>query len=761
MQYIDKTESLEKGIVVFPFIYIMGASATGKSVAIRMLCEKHPEVKVQIVDMQHGMGRQMSEPEMAELLMHAKRQMERGPFWLIFENVPEQSVFYGMLSGFAYEMPENGRVILAGREWMPKELVELYWKRRLELIPQAALEFTREDTKRLQEIWQSPLDADEVWRCTGGWAGCADVLFRTSVGKHRVSSGEVSLKTLIKRHEIISYICDFVIGELTEREQHFLQMLVPFRWVDISFCEEVLGYEDAASLLQSMNRRGLLKFDPKKMHWKAAALFENVVSEEEVDLQKLGAWYEKHYYEIPFGEEIFEKYEWTGQNPQHMYLRGMKKYYQQDFEGMKVEIRNISQCDMDGFQQREMLLNLYFVLPEITLDEWLNMVEKSAQEYEGQKFRLYNVIGNSCTYLCGLRDLAGMFACTRKEENRRAKIWQTAFGEMEWKCYQLARLDYYLETQRVEAIGDYEWSLLREDALSQTAQIYLLGKAHRLLDDEECGEQFRLYSDDVLQQEESEQQNVAEAVSGIHTPWINESERLTRWLKSCETEGHMQMNEKTYMVMWCMAKGYLLLNQYKKAEKILKRLIPYLQTYRRGRLLAEAHLQQAVIHWENNRRGLALQSIIESFYISEETRYVALYSNYGKRVQGVLEAYEEWHRQTSPDSWSHKKKYPYGNVLRMPMSDYIGVIMRGIRREARVSQPFQMRHEDMIEERLTMMETLVLQEIGRGLSNTEICIEQNLKMPTVKSHIYSLYKKLGVSSRVQATIKGKELGLLE
>ena len=60
-----------------------------------------------------------------------------------------------------------------------------------------------------------------------------------------------------------------------------------------------------------------------------------------------------------------------------------------------------------------------------------------------------------------------------------------------------------------------------------------------------------------------------------------------------------------------------------------------------------------------------------------------------------------------------------------------------------------------------MTETLVLQSLNKGLSNKEICDEMNLKLPTVKTHISSIYKKLGVSSRVQAVLKGKELGILK
>ena len=131
---------------------------------------------------------------------------------------------------------------------------------------------------------------------------------------------------------------------------------------------------------------------------------------------------------------------------------------------------------------------------------------------------------------------------------------------------------------------------------------------------------------------------------------------------------------------------------------------------------------------------------------------------YGSGGKEVLTAYVDWQKNNAPEGWNRKKKYNYGNVLRMPLEDYLEYILRIAKKASKANRKVS---EKYIEERLTMMETIILQDIGRGMSNAQICEELNLKLPTVKGHVYSLFKKLGVNSRVQAVVKGKELGILE
>ena len=62
--------------------------------------------------------------------------------------------------------------------------------------------------------------------------------------------------------------------------------------------------------------------------------------------------------------------------------------------------------------------------------------------------------------------------------------------------------------------------------------------------------------------------------------------------------------------------------------------------------------------------------------------------------------------------------------------------------------------------RLTQMETLILRLISQDKSNEEICALLDIKMPTAKTHVRNLFKKLKVSSRAEAQKAARRLGLV-
>ena len=68
--------------------------------------------------------------------------------------------------------------------------------------------------------------------------------------------------------------------------------------------------------------------------------------------------------------------------------------------------------------------------------------------------------------------------------------------------------------------------------------------------------------------------------------------------------------------------------------------------------------------------------------------------------------------------------------------------------------------EELHVDKLTLTERMILQYLSSGYRNQEIGQEMNIKVSTVKSHVYSIYKKLGVSNRIQAVQRGREEGIL-
>ncbi|MDD7390319.1 MAG: LuxR C-terminal-related transcriptional regulator [Lachnospiraceae bacterium] len=804
--YIDKTEALEKGITVFPSIYIEGAAASGKTTAIRMLLEKHPEAEYAVFDMEAGM-----EAEMYQMLREAIS--EGKSIWIILDNIRNRLPADAIreIRSFLQNCHPDCRLILAGRERPQEELLELFWNGEMELLPQRVLLFTKEEIRDMAERMETSLNPDRIYKETGGWAGCVDLMFRLSqrdCGRKKKSREVDSVCTvpdpeqLRRSYEIDAYIRSSILDTLSSEEQEIMQRGAVCPWLDARLCEEIWNMPRAVDTLERLERKGLMQCEPGRKRWKMAPLFRRSyqsVQEKEAGKQEqgfwvyLGKWYESHGYveealqclkysgnkeayrscvcacydRIPFSliarQEVMD---WKDDLPEVCYLRGMYCYFQKNQEGLDREIRRVEkelEAGNNALRIREIYLNLNYVKPDLPLGQWMDMLEKYGGKGESDKIRLYNMAGNSCTALCGLRDLSGLFACTKKEENRKARLWKEYLGHEEWQYYQLARIDYYLETERRDSIREEDWALLEEKGnfgtcRMQLVRMYLLCKLQKMQPEPEYMEQISRLQAQLVRAEDTVSARNAEAIGSIYAAELGEPEKMVRWLRCSADDAETEVTEENYIVRYCQARGCMLLNQYERASKILRRLIPYMQFYHRTRFLAEFLFQQAAADWEKDRHGKSLKSAIESFLVNGNCRYVRFYTGYGKRGEEVLKAYVEWMENNTPGGWHRKKKYNYGNVLRMPLEDYLEVILRCARREARFGR---IPSEESSHERLTMMETIILQDISHGLSNADIGREQNLKITTVKSHIYSLYKKLGVNSRVQAVLKGKEMGLLK
>jgi LuxR family maltose regulon positive regulatory protein len=91
-----------------------------------------------------------------------------------------------------------------------------------------------------------------------------------------------------------------------------------------------------------------------------------------------------------------------------------------------------------------------------------------------------------------------------------------------------------------------------------------------------------------------------------------------------------------------------------------------------------------------------------------------------------------------------------------PANAYVQRLLRATQDAPHAADPNQ-----TLVEPLSQRELEVLRLMAAGLKNREIADELVITLGTVKSHVNSIYGKLGVGSRVQAIERARALGILE
>ena len=177
--------------------------------------------------------------------------------------------------------------------------------------------------------------------------------------------------------------------------------------------------------------------------------------------------------------------------------------------------------------------------------------------------------------------------------------------------------------------------------------------------------------------------------------------------------------------------------------------------------MAESLFQKAFIERATGRTGQALKTVAESLAVANPYRYVRMYTGYGQGGVELLEEYRSWLAREEKGAPYRKRKYKYGSVLRMPFSEWLDYIVRKAGRKKKQYLDLQKEQQNIYRvEKLTVTEQMVLQYMERGCGNAEISKKMNIKLSTVKTHVYNIFKKLGVTTRIQAVQKGKEYGIL-
>lgn len=739
--YIDKTEVLEKEIERFPSVYIEGAAGCGKTTAMRMMLAKHPEVEYRVFWLDED-DFIVDEDEDD----HGERVQ-----WIILEHVPEdlQPEIAERIQSLIRRSGGEERIFLIGREEIPDGLLRLFWNREMGLVTQNSLLLNLEEIRQMIGQYGSRIAPEQLLEYTGGWSGVVDVILRLEQ-KYRDWQPQTHW------YEMEQYLNESILNTLKQDELDILHLAQTAPWVNAKMCEAVLGIVQAEQTLGKMMRKGFLMYERQEKRWSVAPIFCHVAecrisisyvtdchagdtNRESSYAVKLAEWYKTGGYELEYLQCLEHS------DDVRAYADALKRYC------VNQSDRQLSDALQDDRISPEVRLNLEFLRPQTAIEEWV-------EELQPDTGRLLIIQETKVSCLCDMKDMSGLFACKKQREKRLAHKWMACLDEDARTFYRLARMEYYIETDRLGAIPEEDMQLLvkAEEVASvfHLNILWLLVRVQRFAYDEERQKQIEQLEAQLINTENRERAEYVKAVGSLNITAYGSREYLAEWLKYTAALANEEVMEENIVLFYCQAKGYLLMNQYEKARRLLDKMLPYLNAHRRSRIHAEVLFEKAVAEWNLGQHGQALKSVIESFLTNGRNRYVMFYTEYGVSGREVLEAYIDWMKHNSPEGWHRKKKYNYGSVLHMPEADYLETILRKTRKEARHMQKHA---EYQQKERLTMTETVILQYLVQGLTNAQICEEMNLKLPTVKGHIYNIYKKMGVKNRVQAVMRWKEM----
>lgn len=164
--------------------------------------------------------------------------------------------------------------------------------------------------------------------------------------------------------------------------------------------------------------------------------------------------------------------------------------------------------------------------------------------------------------------------------------------------------------------------------------------------------------------------------------------------------------------------------------------------------MIETLVLEAVARQARGERKQAISTLEQALSLARPEDYVRTFLDEGAPVAALLS--EMAGDRQSPNA-------PY--VRRLLAAFGIEVDDRGRTvRASSVSTAILSPHS--LVEPLTERELEVLGCIAAGLSNAEIAGQLFIAVSTVKRHINHIFGKLGVTSRVQAVVRAKELELL-
>ncbi|MEN1760363.1 LuxR C-terminal-related transcriptional regulator [Anoxynatronum sibiricum] len=181
-----------------------------------------------------------------------------------------------------------------------------------------------------------------------------------------------------------------------------------------------------------------------------------------------------------------------------------------------------------------------------------------------------------------------------------------------------------------------------------------------------------------------------------------------------------------------MIRVKMAVNQYLESSQLAGELIDQCRAGNRNKTLLEALMLHTIACWYRGDKEGLMNSFHDALLIAEAEGYVRSFTDEGLILKQIFEYALPLLKEPSLKAYGKSLFNTFS--AEPPAIDVSGL--------------------------LSEQEARILQLIASGLSNQEIAKKLFISLGTVKWHAHNIYEKLGVSSRTQAVVRGRELKVI-
>jgi LuxR family maltose regulon positive regulatory protein len=194
--------------------------------------------------------------------------------------------------------------------------------------------------------------------------------------------------------------------------------------------------------------------------------------------------------------------------------------------------------------------------------------------------------------------------------------------------------------------------------------------------------------------------------------------------------------ESAILVRLLIAEG-----QNTEAIKLSDQIIAEAKNANRIFLEVDVEILRAIALWEANSTAAATNSLTNALKLAEPGGFMRVFLDHGDRIFELL-------------------KYAHRTIEEPILRTYLDRLIGAFSIKTEEPSPITLSLQKEPSEPLSERELEVLQLLSSSLSSTEMASELSISVNTLRSHLKSIYAKLGAHSRYEAIARAKELGLL-